>query len=175
VPLGEGAVGGDQRAAGLVAAGDQFEHQVGMAVGVGEIEQLVREQTTDFLRLALAYHFFGPQDVQEPVAATPTNRLVQGKPRKDESLFAMVRLQPARDRLGRLSESNPSPGWCLTTRQEVTGHFKLQPHGAGSALRKLIWVAPYESWAGGRAAEASRLPNLRVTPRDYVGSLQEVV
>src|SRR3954467_551394 len=34
-PLGKGAVGGDHRAPGLVAAGDQFEHQVGMAGWVG--------------------------------------------------------------------------------------------------------------------------------------------
>ena len=34
VPLGERAVGGDQRAAGLVAAGHQFEHQVGMAIRI---------------------------------------------------------------------------------------------------------------------------------------------
>ncbi|HTW72564.1 MAG TPA: hypothetical protein VME47_21990 [Acetobacteraceae bacterium] len=106
-------------------------------------EQFAREQTADFLRLTLAYHLFGPRDVQERVSTTPTNRLNQGKPRKDESLFAMVRLQPARDRLGRPVEPNATSGWSLTTQQEVTGHFKLQPHGPGSALRKMIWVAPY--------------------------------
>src|SRR3954467_6259386 len=34
-PLGKGAVGGDHRASGLVAAGDQFEHQIGLAGWVG--------------------------------------------------------------------------------------------------------------------------------------------
>ncbi len=44
VPFGEGAVGGDQGAFGLVAAADQFEQQVGVAVGVGEIADLVDDQ-----------------------------------------------------------------------------------------------------------------------------------
>src|SRR3954453_4788350 len=43
-PLGKGAVGGDHRASGLVAAGDQFEHQVGMAVGVGEVADFIDHQ-----------------------------------------------------------------------------------------------------------------------------------
>ncbi len=43
-PLGKGAVGGDQRALGLVAARDQLEHQVGMAVGVGQVADLVDHQ-----------------------------------------------------------------------------------------------------------------------------------
>jgi hypothetical protein len=38
------AVGGDQRAAKLVATGDQLEHQIGMAIGVGEIADLVDHQ-----------------------------------------------------------------------------------------------------------------------------------
>jgi hypothetical protein len=32
----------------------------------------------------------------------------------------------------------------LTARQEVSGHFKLQPHGPGASLRKLIWVTAYD-------------------------------
>lgn len=107
-----------------------------------EIEPLAREQTVDFLRLALAYHFFGPKEAQEAVSATPTHRLNQGKPRKDESLFAMMRLEPAKDRLGRPTESMAAI-WSLTTRQEVSGHFKLQPYGPGLTLRRLIWVPPY--------------------------------
>src|SRR4051812_26011006 len=43
-PFGERAVGGDQRAPDLVAARDQLEHQVGVAVGVGEIADLVDHQ-----------------------------------------------------------------------------------------------------------------------------------
>ena len=38
----------------------------------------------------------------------------------------------------------PSAGWPLTARQEVSGHFKLQPHGPGGSLRRLIWVDAYE-------------------------------
>jgi hypothetical protein len=107
-----------------------------------EVEPLARERALDFLRLVLAYHFFGPKEVQETISATPSNRLVQGKPRKDESLFSMVRLSPARDRLGR-PDSATSPNWSLTTRQHVSGHFKLQAHGPADTFRKLIWLDAY--------------------------------
>ena len=106
-------------------------------------ESIARARTADFFRLTLAYHFFGPKETHEPIAVTASSRLLQGKPRKDESLFAMVRLQLARDRLGR-PEGSISTTWSLTTRQEVSGHFKLQPHGPGATLRKMIWVAPYD-------------------------------
>lgn len=41
VPLGEGAVGGDDGAPELVAAVGEFEQQIGVAVGVGEVAELV--------------------------------------------------------------------------------------------------------------------------------------
>ena len=44
VPVGERAVGGDQGALGLVASADQLEQHVGVAVGVGEISDLVDDQ-----------------------------------------------------------------------------------------------------------------------------------
>ena len=40
-PFGEGAVGGNQGGLLFVAAADEFEQQVGVAVGVGEIADLV--------------------------------------------------------------------------------------------------------------------------------------
>ena len=43
-PVGEGAIGGDDGAFLLVAAADQFEHQVGVAIGVGQIADFVDEQ-----------------------------------------------------------------------------------------------------------------------------------
>ena len=94
-----------------------------------------------FLRLVLAYHFFGPERAREPVTATPSHKLRDGKPRKDESFFALTRLT-ASDRLGRPQESIPS-SWSLTSRQDVTGHFKLQAYGAQLSLRRLIWVDSY--------------------------------
>jgi hypothetical protein len=127
-----------------------------------EIEPLAREETVDFLRLALAYDFFGPKEVHETIAPTPTHRLIQGKPRKDGGLFAMVRLQPARDRLGRPAGSM-SASWSLATRQEVAGHFKLQPHGTGLTLRKLIWVGAIPSWVGGCATQTACVPSLAAT------------
>jgi hypothetical protein len=56
------------------------------------LERTVLGRTGSFLRLVLAYHFFGPEKAREPIAATPPGRLRAGKPRKDESLFALTRL-----------------------------------------------------------------------------------
>ncbi len=98
-----------------------------------EAEARARSKAGDFLRLVLAYHAFGPMEAREPIAATPRTRLVQGKPRRDESLFAMARLRPAHDRLGRAAAKTPA-SWTLTSRQEVGGHCKLQPHGPNGTL-----------------------------------------
>jgi hypothetical protein len=95
-----------------------------------------------FLRLVLAYYFFGPMEARQPIAATPAEKLRAGKPRKDESLFALTRLNPTAS-TGRPRDTIPR-SWSLTSHQEVTGHFKLQPHGPGGSLRKLIWVAGYD-------------------------------
>ena len=46
LPFGERSVGCDERAGVLVATGDEFEEQVGMAVGVGEITDLVDNEET---------------------------------------------------------------------------------------------------------------------------------
>jgi hypothetical protein len=95
-----------------------------------------------FLRLVLAYHFFGPQSAREPIAATPGDKLRSGKPRKEESLFALTRLH-ASSEVGR-PKSTIRDSWSLTSRHEVAGHFKLQPYGPRHSLRRLIWVEGYE-------------------------------
>ncbi len=43
-PFGEGAVGGDEGGFVLVAPGDDLEEQIGMAVRVGEVTDLVDDQ-----------------------------------------------------------------------------------------------------------------------------------
>lgn len=43
-PVRERAVGSDQGAAGFVAAVDQFEEQIGMAVRIGQVANLVDDQ-----------------------------------------------------------------------------------------------------------------------------------
>jgi len=105
-------------------------------------EKAVLGRTGTFLRLVLAYHFFGPRTAHEPVAATSTYRLRNGKPRKDESLFALTRLRESRE-VGR-PPSTIRNSWSLTSHQEVAGHFKLQPYGPQNSLRRLIWVEGYE-------------------------------
>jgi|ERR1700722_6444371 hypothetical protein len=105
-------------------------------------EASLRYHAGMFLRLVLGYYFFGPVEAREPIAATATERLRASKPRKDESLFALTRLHST-ESTGRPKDTIPE-SWSLTNRQEVTGHFKLQPHGPGGSLRKLIWVAGYD-------------------------------
>lgn len=107
-----------------------------------QTEKAVLGRAGTFLRLVLAYHFFGPSTAREPVAATPTERLRSNKPRKDESLFTLTRLHHS-DAVGRPRQTIPS-SWSLTSRQEVAGHFKLQSHGPQQSLRRLIWVGGYE-------------------------------
>lgn len=106
-----------------------------------ERERVALGRAGAFLRLVLAYHFFGPKQAQEAIAATPSGRLRAGKPKKDESLFAMTRLH-ASYAVNRPKHTIPS-SWSLSTQQEVTGHFKLQAHGPNRSLRRLIWVDFY--------------------------------
>jgi len=105
-------------------------------------EKIVLGRTGTFLRLVLAYHFFGPPEAREFIAATPTVKLRNGKPRNNESLFAITRLHESRA-VGRPQNTIQS-SWSLTNRQEVAGHFKLQPHGPQRSLRRLIWIDAYE-------------------------------
>jgi hypothetical protein len=105
-------------------------------------EKVILGRAGIFLRLVLAYHFFGPSVAREAIAATPPERLRSGKPRKDESLFALTRLRESFE-IGRPRDAIPN-SWSLTSRQEVSGHFKLQPHGPQRSLRRLIWVDGYE-------------------------------
>jgi len=110
-----------------------------------EIYQMLYERTVEFFRLVLAYYHYGPVEAQVKVGVTPIDIFARNRnrPRKNESIFAMLRLAAPADRLGRAVPSLRA-GWVLTARQEVAGHFKLQPYGPGQALRKLIWVASYE-------------------------------
>jgi hypothetical protein len=103
------------------------------------------EHSVRFLRVALAYHRYGPVGSQQDIGRTPVEHAAarRYKPRKGESLFAMTRLVPTKDRMGRIVPS-VSTGWSLTARQEVSGHFRLQPHGPGGSLRRMIWVDSYQ-------------------------------
>jgi hypothetical protein len=106
------------------------------------LEKAVLGRAGTFLRLVLAYYFFGPKEAREPVAATPTERLRAGKPRNDQSLFALTRLHAST--VVQRPKSTIQSSWSLSSRQEVTGHFKLQPYGAQHSLRRLIWVEAYQ-------------------------------
>src|SRR5271166_1909478 len=107
---------------------------------------LLYERTVGFFRLVLAYHHYGPVEARSEVRITSAAKFVRNhnRPRRGESIFPMVRLAASADRLGREQPSDTGAGWVLTTRQDVAGHFKLQPHGSGQTLRRLIWVESYQ-------------------------------
>jgi hypothetical protein len=117
-----------------------------------EFYQLALVRSVSFLRLVLAYHEYGPAEARSVVRATPPREIARRghRPCKGESIFSMVRLSASADRLGRPPRAaGAGLGWVLTTQQEVSGHFKLQPHGPGGSLRKLIWVDAYERGSDG--------------------------
>lgn len=106
------------------------------------LEKAVLGRAGSFLRLVLAYHFFGPKEAREPISATPTERLRAGKPRNEQSLFALTRLRASHD--VQRPKNTILSSWSLTSRQEVTGHFKLQAFGPQHAFRRLTWIEPYQ-------------------------------
>jgi hypothetical protein len=120
----------------------------------------VMEHSVRFLRMTLAYRRYGPAGSQQAIGQTPAERVAMNrfKPKKGESLFAMTRLLPAADNLGR-PDKIMNVGWSLTARQEVSGHFRLQPYGPGASLRRLSWVAAYER---GPADGPSKPPAVRM-------------
>src|ERR1700690_2713169 len=69
-PLGERAVGGDQRARALIAPEDPFEHQIGLGVRVGEGTDFVdrRELRTQSVAQAAALGgiTIGCREIAEP-------------------------------------------------------------------------------------------------------------
>jgi hypothetical protein len=109
-----------------------------------KVYQRVMEHSSRFLRMALAFHRYGPPEARQPLGRTPPDRAAANslKPKKGESLFAVTRLSAPAGRLGRPPRTTTT-GWNLAARQEVSGHFKLQPHGPAGSLRKLIWVEGY--------------------------------
>ena len=73
---------------------------------------------------------------------TPAERLRRAASR-GRLLLALTRLVISSDEVGRSRGTIPS-SWSFTSRHEVSGHFKLQPHGPQrSAMRRLVWVDGY--------------------------------
>lgn len=124
---------------GGILAEEASDDKVWAALYTSVVEHAVR-----FLRLVLAYRRYGPRDKLGVVGQTRPDDAVrnQVRPRKNESLFAMTRLDAASDRLGRSAQKVPA-SWSLTARQEVSGYFRLQPYGPGAQLRRLVWIEAY--------------------------------
>jgi hypothetical protein len=110
-----------------------------------DLYALILERGVRFFRLVLAFYRYGPAEARTVIGRTPAAVVLKNnnRPRKRESIFALVQLAASINRLGRPPHQGAG-GWLLTTRQDVSGHFKLQPHGPGASLRRLIWVNAYE-------------------------------
>lgn len=57
------------------------------------LEKVVLGRAGPFFRLVLAYYFFAPKEAREPIVVTLAERFRAGKPRNDQSLFALTRLR----------------------------------------------------------------------------------
>jgi hypothetical protein len=110
-----------------------------------DLYALILERGVRFFRLVLAFYRYGPAEARTAIGRTPAAVVLKNnnRPRKRESIFALVQLAAPSNRLGRPPRQGAG-GWLLTARQDVSGHFKLQPHGPGRSLRQLIWVNAYE-------------------------------
>jgi hypothetical protein len=135
----------DSSILGFVDYQTEEDAEWGSQLKPAEVFHILYERTVEFFRLVLAYYHYGPVEARVKIGVTPIEIFARNRnrPRKAESIFAMLRLAAPADRLGRALPSLRA-GWMLTARQEVAGHFKLQPYGPGQASRKLIWVASYQ-------------------------------
>ncbi len=124
-------------------------HPIGWRDTILDYETMRRvcAKTNDLLQVTLCYYYFGPQNIREEIASSPRAVVERrnGFPRKTESLFALTRLHPAPDRLGRPEAPGAeNAGWSLTERQTVAGHFKLQAYGPKWSERRMIWIGSYQ-------------------------------
>lgn len=81
-------------------------------------------------------------------------------PKRDE-LNARIRVTPARSRVVLGLSARPIDGVeanRMLQRILVAGHWKMQPHGEGQKLRKLIHIEPY--WRGPLNGETTNKPHL---------------
>nr|WP_255636545.1 hypothetical protein [Azospirillum sp. 412522] len=124
---------------------------------------LLAEQVEDFLSLLLLYRQHADNAQRGRLPRMTREMAASRKARqhhKKVSLFTVETLAPPLDRFGR-RHSLGAGGWQLGWRSSVAGHFKMQPHGPGRSLRKLIFVDAYERGPddGPRKHRLERLSN----------------
>ncbi len=134
----------DKTLVGFLQTSPRMEHGAG-SPEAEDLYSLVLGRGIRFLRLVLAFYRYGPAEARSAIKTTPATEVSKNRnrPHKRESIFTFVRLSAPANRLGRPPCPNAG-GWSLTARQDVSGHFKLQPYGPGASLRRLIWVDAYE-------------------------------
>jgi len=102
-------------------------------------------------------------DVMPMVSIPQLERLPAHKQRarqKTHSLFRVERISTPADRFGRARASRQGT-WTLTHRVPVHGHFRWQPYGERSSLRRLQWIAAH--WRGPESAgEKTEIERLRL-------------
>jgi hypothetical protein len=135
----------DRTLVGFLQTNSIEEGQGSDTVEAEDLYALILERGVRFFRLVLAFYRYGPAEARTAIGKTPAAVVLKNnnRPRKRESIFALVQLAAPSNRLGRPPRQGAG-GWLLTARQDVSGHFKLQPHGPSRALRRLIWVNAYE-------------------------------
>lgn len=134
----------------------------------GDDDQWLTEEIVDALYgsmpkqieqiIAMAYMYCKSKiDAKQPIAeiqrlegnaCAPRNPKKARNAEKTHSYFRVKRLDLPSDRFG--FKGKVGNTWSLDHIISVVGHFRWQPYGSRSALRKLIWIDAHEKGHGER-------------------------
>lgn len=124
--------------------GDHNNDVAGIVAGDVD-RRLLQGEAEDFLALLVLYRLHADKAQRATLPRLTREQAASRKVRqhhKRSSLFSVETLAPPADRFGR-ARATGQVGWKLGWRSDVAGHFKTQPHGPQSSLRKLIFVEGY--------------------------------
>jgi hypothetical protein len=126
------------------------DDSIGIPVGIDPDH--LRSSVEAFLSLVVLHYEFAKREDNPAIPTTRRGveqaRARVAKPRREKpktfSLFRIHHMESPHDRFRRPRGTIAQGGWTLQWRTPVKGHFKMQHHGPGKILRKLIWVDGHE-------------------------------
>jgi len=116
-------------------------------IGADVDRRLLQDEVDGLVSLLVLYRLHAERAQRGALPKMTREQVGSRKARqhhKRASLFSVESLAPPADRFGRARREGEAGGWSLGWRSEVSGHFRLQPHGPERALRRLIYVESYE-------------------------------
>ena len=124
----------------------------GKKVSLGVSPLQLNERLSHFIKLILLYYLTHRESGQAvsrlPQIDESTYRRMSEVKRRNKtrhaSLFSIIKLSSPPSRFGRTDQGLGEGGsWTLTRQVSVRGHFRFQPYGPGSKLRRLTWIDGY--------------------------------